>query len=374
MTKSIDLPGGTRRFRNMIVAQQHKIEIPLKKILVIQLGDIGDVVWGIPAYRSVKAAFPQAELFVLTREPYGDILLDEPYIAGVFQTKKIFPAALRLLRELRRLRLDLAIDLRSDDRGAFTSFFSRAKMRAALFYPGLFRRNHLFTHLVVDPPPEKERVFGAAGQSLKIIRGLGIKAENTVPQITVSPEAQRRVGEIISGEKIQAGNGWVSINPFSRWTYKEWGEEKWRQLLAFIWRQYGLPALIIGSETERERAVKLLRNFASPAYNLAGKTLLREMPALLKSSRLHIGVDSAAPHIAAAVGTPTVTIYGPSDWRDWAPPGVKNKVVLPEMSCSPCYQKGCAGSGRSLCLENIAAEEVQRAAAQVLGGILSPAT
>nr|HPK53829.1 glycosyltransferase family 9 protein [Smithellaceae bacterium] len=149
---------------------------------------------------------------------------------------------------------------------------------------------------------------------------------------------------------------------------------KWRQLLAFIWRQYGLPALIIGSETERERAVKLLRNFASPAYNLAGKTLLREMPALLKSSRLHIGVDSAAPHIAAAVGTPTVTIYGPSDWRDWAPPGVKNKVVLPEMSCSPCYQKGCAGSGRSLCLENIAAEEVQRAAAQVLGGILSPAT
>jgi len=87
----------------------------------------------------------------------------------------------------------------------------------------------------------------------------------------------------------------------------------------------------------------------------------------LKMSRLHIGVDSAAPHIAAAVGTPTVTIYGPSDWRDWAPPGKKNKVVFPDMDCSPCHQKGCDGSGSSRCLETIDAGKVMAAVEELLG-------
>ena len=90
------------------------------------------------------------------------------------------------------------------------------------------------------------------------------------------------------------------------------------------------------------------------------------MAALLQMSRLHIGVDSAAPHIAAAVGTPTITIYGPSDWRDWAPTGDKNMVVLPDMDCSPCHKKGCDGKGRSICLDNLPVEKVQNAVETML--------
>ncbi|MEN6374941.1 MAG: glycosyltransferase family 9 protein [Smithella sp.] len=349
----------------MIVAARHKIDIPPNRILIIQLGDIGDVVWGIPAYCSVKLAHPQAELFLLTREPFGDLLLDDPHITRVFQVKKNLRDALSLLWQLRKLLLDLVIDLRADDRGAYTSFFSGAKMRAALFYPGLSWRNRFFTHLV-DPEPAKARVLGAAEQSLKIIRGLGIKEETSVPRITVSAESEQRVHQIVAAEKIVAKKGWVSINPFSRWSYKEWGMEKWRQLVSSIWEKYGLPSLIVGSQEERERAAELFRNTPSPIYNLAGKTSLKEITALLKMSRLHIGVDSAAPHIAAAVGTPTITIYGPSDWRDWAPPGEKNKVVLPDMNCSPCHQKGCEGSGLSRCLETIDAYQVMAAVEELL--------
>lgn len=349
----------------MIIAAQHKINIPIKKILIIQLGDIGDVVWAIPSYRSVKSAYPEADLFVLTRAPNGDLLLDDPHITSVFQAKKNFRESLILLQKLRRLRLDLVIDLRSDDRGAFTSFFSKAKMRVALFYPGLFRRNHLFTHLI-DPLPEKERVLGAAEQSLKIIRGLGIKEETSVPQIIVSAESERKVRQIISVENITAENGWTSINPFSRWPYKELPMDKWVKLTTHIWQKYGMPVVVIGSEAERRRADDLISTCPTPMYNLSGKTTLREMPELLKSSRLHIGVDSAAVHIAAAVGTPTVTIYGPSDWRDWAPPGEKNKVVFSDMDCSPCYKKGCDGNGRSLCLENMDVNKVQALAEELL--------
>jgi heptosyltransferase-3 len=127
-----------------------------------------------------------------------------------------------------------------------------------------------------------------------------------------------------------------------------------------------MPTIIIGSAAERQRAAELIEASQSPVYNFAGKTTLREMAALLQMSRLHIGVDSAAPHIAAAVGTQTLTIYGPTDWRDWAPPGEKNKVVLPDMPCSPCYRKGCEGKGISQCLDNLPVDKVQKTVAAML--------
>ncbi|PKN76519.1 MAG: hypothetical protein CVU52_04465 [Deltaproteobacteria bacterium HGW-Deltaproteobacteria-10] len=349
----------------MIIAAQHKINIPLKKILVIQLGDIGDVVWMIPSLWAIKNNHPQAQIMILTRYPNADVLLDDPRIEGIFYVRqeKRMQDSLRssfdLIFGLRREKFDLVIDLRADDRGAITSFLTGAPLRTALFYPGFTWRNRMFTHLV-NPEPAKERVLGAAEQSLQIVRGLGIKEETSIPQIMVSAESEQKVRQIIAAEKIVAKNGWVSINPFSRWSYKEWGMEKWQRLAFLIWQKYEMPLVICGSAEERERAEKLVNNFQSPVYSFAGKVSLRQMPAFLKLSRLHIGVDSAAPHIAAAVGTPTVTIYGPSDWRDWAPPGQKNKVVIPDMNCSPCYKKGCDGSGRSLCMEQIDVNQVMK--------------
>jgi heptosyltransferase-3 len=355
----------------MIIAAQHKINIPVRKILVIQLGDIGDVVWAIPAFWSLKAAFPQAGLSVLVRNPNGDLLLDDPHIDKIFQVKQqsVF-SGMRLLKNLRREKFDLLFDLRADDRGAFISFLSGAKIRAALYCRWLFWRNRAFTHLV-DPPPAKERILGAAEQSLEIIRGFGIKETTSTPQIFPADKLKEEISKLLTEEKIETKHGWVSINPFSRWSYKEWDMDKWRQLAFSIWQTYKMPVIITGSKAEKQWADALAMAGRSPMYNLAGKTTLREMAALLQMSRLHIGVDSAAPHIAAAVGTPTITIYGPSDWRDWAPPGDRNQVVLPDMDCSPCHKKGCDGSGRSKCLENLAVVKVQNAVETMLSNPVS---
>jgi ADP-heptose:LPS heptosyltransferase len=352
----------------MLVATQHKINIPIRKILMIQLGDIGDVVWAIPAFQAVKDAFPQAELSILTRAPNGDLLLDDQTINKVIQfVAQPILAEIRFVKDLRKEKFDLVIDLRADDRGAFTSYLSGAPMRAALYYPGLSLRNRMFTHLVV-PEKAKEKSYGAAEQSLKIIRGLGIKEETTIPRIHVTGKLTDKILTLIKEEKIAALAGWVSINPFSRWQYKEWDIEKWRQLVFFIWQKYALPTVIIGSGAERNRAAEIVSRSQSPLYNLAGKTTLREMSALLQMSRLHIGVDSAAPHIAAAVGTPTITIFGPTDWQDWAPPGNNHQVILPDMDCSPCYRKGCAGKGHSLCLDSLDVAKVQNTIEKVLDG------
>ena len=354
----------------MIIAAQHKINIPIRKILIIQLGDIGDVVWAIPAFWAVKNAFPQADVSVLTRKPNGDLLLDDPHIDTAFQIgKKNVWEELHLFISLRRKKFDLIFDLRADDRGAYTSFFVGAKIRVGLYYPELFRRNRMFTHLV-DPPPAVTRTYGAAEQSLRIIRGFGIKENTVIPQIFVSSATKNKMEKLLTAENVAVHNGYVTINPFSRWSYKEWGMNKWRELISFIWQKYKMPVLILGSEDEKGRADQLSVASPFPVYNFAGKTSLREMAGLLQASRLHIGVDSAAPHIAAAVGTPTLTIYGPSDWRDWAPQGDKNKVVLPDMDCSPCHKKGCDGSGRSECLETLAVSKVQDAVGKMLDNLL----
>jgi heptosyltransferase-3 len=151
----------------------------------------------------------------------------------------------------------------------------------------------------------------------------------------------------------------VTLNPFSRWSYKEWAPEKWVRIIDWLGKEISIAAVIVGAPSERVRADELGRSCAGKVYNLTGRTTLAELAGVLKQSRLHIGVDSAAPHIAAAVGTPTVTLYGPSDWRYWAPPGERNRVVVPEMACAPCHLKGCEGSGISRCLDTLPVERVR---------------
>jgi len=111
-------------------------------------------------------------------------------------------------------------------------------MKAAQYYSSLSWRNRAFTHLV-DSPSSKERILGAAEQSLKIIRGFGIKEITSTPQIFVAQNLRNKMSKLLFEEKVETKNGWVSFNPFSRWVYKEWDIDKWRQLALFVWQTYG---------------------------------------------------------------------------------------------------------------------------------------
>ena len=186
----------------------------------------------------------------------------------------------------------------------------------------------------------------------------------------VSDETMHRAEKILEGEGIRPLTGpsdpWVTLNPFSRWPYKEWDVKKWAQIIDWLWKEYKIATVVVGAATEHERAGKTVQAYPGKSYNLAGKTSLAELAGVLSLSRLHIGVDSAAPHIAAAVGTPTITLYGPSDWRDWAPVGDRHRVVVPDMDCVPCHKKGCNGNGRSECLETLGIEPMQTVIREVL--------
>jgi len=370
----------------MITDKHFELPHSLQNILIIQLGDIGDVVWSIPTFWAIKNAYRNAKLSLLVREGFGSLLTADPSIVHIFEVKRYqgplvgrLRAQLAFLKSVRNADFELVFDLRTDERGAFMAKLTGAPFRASLVCrEGPFYRNRLFSHLIY-PANENIRVrLGAAEQSLRIVRGFGIPTGDTVPKLFIEPQTLGRMKKLIGIHGVfsqgqddspnDAPTGFVTLNPFSRWSYKEWPLDNWVAIGAWLWREYRFPTVIVGSAMERERAEVLVKSGGGivKMYNMAGETNLAELAALLSLSRLHVGVDSAAPHIAAAVGTPTITLYGPSDWRDWAPVGEQHQVVTLDMDCSPCHKKGCDGQGRSRCLENMSVSQVQGAIMQAV--------
>jgi heptosyltransferase-3 len=335
------------------------------RVLLIQLGDIGDIVWMIPAIRAVKSAYAGSKVSVLLKKSFCGILEDDHTIDRIFTVpdSKGFDACrdnFSLIRSIRACRFDMVIDLRAGDRGAFMSLLSGAPRRIAMLYrDGVpFWRNWAYTDLV-DPVRVKKR--GAAEQSLMILREIGIATDDEVPSIHVPDAKRARALAALRDSGVAEGDRWVSINPFSRWSYKEIHTGKWIEIINWLWSDFRLRTVLVGSPEERQRAGQIAARTGDHFINFAGSTKLGDLPALLSLSLLHIGVDSAAPHIAAAVGTPTITIYGPSDWFDWAPLGEAHAVVTPDMDCSPCRRKGCDDGGKSKCLDELPVEKIKAA-------------
>jgi heptosyltransferase-3 len=363
----------------MLITEYFKVTGDIKNILVIQLGDIGDVVWTTPTLWAVKESYPQANVSVLLRESFGCLLDADPSIHKIFEVKNTqgnllsnITYQLQLVKKLRNEQFDLVFDLRSGDRGAIMARLTGAAIRGSLHHTAVpFWRNRLFTHLLIGLPTPKERILGAAEQSLRIIRGFGITGKTTIPKLWVSDQVMTRVYKVLAecNMKPVASNlshRWITINPFSRWPYKEWVDHKWVSVINWLWEEFHIAAAIVGSKEETARARAMVNKCNGTVYNLAGKTTLAELAGTLSLSIFHLGVDSAAPHIAAAVGTPTLTIFGPSDWHDWAPLGDKHRIVVSNMDCVPCYKKGCNGLERSICLDTLEVKTVQNAIRGVL--------
>lgn len=353
----------------MLIVDKSTYKLPqeIRNVLLIQLGDIGDLVWMTPGIRAVKNSIPCAKVSLLVQGGFGGLLAADPSIDRVFEVKKfhgnIFQQAagqLAFLKDLRAQRFDLVIDLRLGDRGAFMSFATGAPLRMSLYHPeGVpFWRYSLFTHGIAEAAPVHTR--GAADQSLRLLRELGIDTDDIIPRLWIAPSIKKRVQDILINGKLDKIEKWITINPFSRWQYKEWNNHRWVEIINWLWRDFAITAIITGSPEEKPKAEALIQQCAVKAFNFAGLTTLEELAGLLSMSGLHIGVDSAAPHIAAATGTPTITIYGPSSWQDWAPVGDNHRVILPEMKCVPCRQKGCDNSGQSRCLEELSVDQVKK--------------
>ena len=345
---------------------------PPKGVLLIQLGDIGDIVLSFPCARAVRERFPQAHITMAVRPKAGDLLGCCPFVDETIwvddQKKslcKTIRSQLSFFHQLRKRGFDLSIDLRTGTRGAILGYLSGAPRRLGFFATGeAFWRNGLFTDLALPFEPESKHI---AHSYAGLLKDFGFIITHPWPKMIVPDAVALKTIKNVSLARANIDTPLVVIQPFSLWRYKEWGDEKVIDLIRNIVTKTNATVIIVGSPTERERAEAIVSQSPAGVLSWAGQTTLAELTGLLACADLFIGVDSAGMHIAAAVGTATVTIFGPSSAKDWAPRGEIHTAVTPDWPCSPCFQKGCRNSGISECLLQLPVSPVLEAVMNRLG-------
>jgi heptosyltransferase-3 len=349
----------------MLVKATKELPKSIARILLIQLGDLGDVVLTMPVIRVLRQHYPGCRLAVAVREKARDLLTDCPWLDDTVSIRPVEQGfvekvryQVKFFRALRASCFDLAIDLRTGSRGAILAYLSGAPYRLGRFADdGHLWRNRLFTHLV-RPPAEKELGQHAAEHGLNILSPLHVGVKDPVPRLTVSESSREKALRIIHETGVP-DRPMIAIHPFSLWAYKEWGANRWSRLMGVLAERGRFAIVLTGSPEERSRAQKIAAACRAPVFNLAGKTPLRVLPALFQRCRLVIGVDTVALHLAAAVGTPTIGLFGPSSPVTWAPRGEEHAVVAKTYPCVPCRKKGCEDSEVSRCLEELSLEETR---------------
>lgn len=344
----------------------------VKSILIMLFRQIGDVLLATPTIRAFKEAFPGSRISVAVFKESAPILEGNPYIERIIVVDpkwKELPFGERLrhersfFKEVRQAKADLAVNLTTGDRGLFLSLFSGARHRLGLLPR---ERNPLLMRLIYNHSYRIATTHShMLERHLESIRSLGYKPVHKRPQVFFSKEEDDRVVSLLTEQgwseaRQRTGRPLVQIHPVSRWFYKCWQDHSMAAVIDLLIGERNVDLVITGgpSPVEREKIERILSFAKHRPLNLVGKIHLRELAALSRRADLFFGVDTAPMHIAAAMETPVIVLFGPSPMELWRPWGEGHATLVKDFHCLPCGQEGCDGSQRSRCLEETTVQEV----------------
>lgn len=319
----------------------------VQKILIIQLRRIGDVLLTTPVIKVLREHYPQSHIAFLTNPMSYDVLSGNPYLDEIIvcQNRDI-AYRIKLIQSIRQKRFDVVFDFLGTPGTALISFLSGANYRVGL---DLRYRGKLYNIRV-------KRDSGAVyiiNSKLNVLKEIGIisSSYNNEMFFFIPQEAKERVSDFLMKKGVSNKDMVIMIAPLSRnpCLVRAWGKEKYAELADKLIIKYKAKIVFIWSYGEREEIediVKLMKE--KPIISF--ETSLKEVAALIQSADLFISNDGGAMHIAIAVGTPTLTIYGPSDERSWCPIGPKHKAIRSEVVCMRCGKEICPDM---FCMKNL---------------------
>jgi heptosyltransferase-1 len=330
-----------------------------QRILIIKPSSLGDVVHALPVLHLLRRRWPDAKISWLVAPYCSGLLEGHPDLDEViifdrrrFGTAWKSPSAgmelIQFKRDLRRREFDCVIDLQGLFRSGWLAWQTRAPMRIgfanAREWAWMF-----YTHRVPIATMEQH----AVDRYLKVAAALGCETEPVEFRFAVS-ESDRAAAAEMAGN----GEGYAVLMPGANWPTKRWGAEKFAALVETIRERFRLKCIVAGGPDTVELAKQL-----PAAVDLTGKTNLPQLVALLEGASLVVANDSGPMHIAAALGRPLVTIFGPTNPIRTGPYGRMESVVRVDIPCSPCYSRSCSHTS---CLKWLGIEPVLAAAAQQL--------
>lgn len=330
-------------------------------ICLVKLSAIGDVVHTLPSLAAIKRLYHQAHLTWVIEEEASDLIAGHPLIDRVLisrrkawlknishpQTRREISSFLSALRDR---TYDLTIDFHGLFKSAILCVLTPSRRRIG--FKSLQELSGLFYTERIREDMDKH----AVDRYLDFIRYLGDenpKVEFTIP----APEEVRKVAtECLEAAGISTGETpFVAINPVALWPTKLWKEEKFARLADMIIDLLDIPVIFTGSKREESYLAKIGKLMKQPFLNLSGKTTLRVLAEIYRRALFVVTTDSGPMHIAAAVGTPVIALFGPTDPRRTGPYGEGHVIVRTGIHCSPCFLKSCS---HRKCMEDIGVEEV----------------
>ncbi len=327
------------------------------RLLIIMLGDAGDILLATPALRAVRHSFPRAHITLLTKPTTCHVLEDQGLIDQIIPfDKHLFDdprslmrpralgAALRFLWEVRRQHADTALLLHH-----LTLGFGALKFAVLLLSCGARRRAGLdnghgwfLTHRVPDqgfgPHHQVRYWLDVAAQ----VGALPAPGDHLLPAYRLPATAHQELSALLACHDVPRDQGLLVLHAGSG-AYsaaRRWPAERFAAVAAALQQHDALFPVLVGGSDERAIVEQVARLIPGPSLCLAGHTNWPQLGALLASARLVIANDGGVAHLAAAVGAPLVTIFGPSNSAAWRPLGPRTHIVHATLPCMPCFYRG----------------------------------
>ncbi len=347
----------------------------VRRVLVIKLRHHGDVLLASPVFSVLKNHAPHLEIDALVYAETAPMLELHPAIAAVHCIDRSLKqqgwrrraaAEWRLVSALRARDYDLVIDLSGHPRGAWLARLlgPRFSVAPALAGKGAFWARS-FTHLYALPRGNRRHTVEV---NLDALRRIGVQPATGERWLTLvaGAGAEARVAELLAAQGL-ANSKFVHLHPASRWQFKCWEPDGNAAVIdALAQRGHRVVITAAPSPEELEFVSHIKAACRAEVVDLAGKLNLKELAALTARAWLFVGVDSAPMHMAAAMGTPVVALFGPSGEIEWGPWQVPNRVVTSSHTCRPCGNDGCGGGKVSECLTTLGVAQVLAAADELL--------
>jgi len=321
-----------------------------KKILIIKPSSLGDVVHSLPFLNTLRERFPKAEIHWVIAKGFEDLLTGHPMVKKIWvinkdmwkklsQIRSSFQEIRILLRELRKERYDIVIDLQGLLRSGVITRATGSPVRIG------FEEAREGSRFFYTSKIEGGKDIHAVDRYLKIAEFLGCNIKDVYFPFPLSFNSELRTPNSALSED------YAVMVPGARWKTKRWSPEKFGELASLL----PIKTVIVGGRGDKSIAKEILSSSCSKSISLVGRTYLKSLIEIIRGARFIVSNDSGPMHIAAALGIPVFAIFGPTDPKRTGPYGRGHTVIREEVSCSPCFKKNCDDMK---CMKGLSVEKV----------------
>ena len=336
-------------------------------ILIVKMSAIGDVIHTLPALNAIRRHHPGAQITWLVEEDASALVQGHPALDRVLVSKrKRWTEGLkgpapwskvkeiyRFMQELRDTRYDLILDFQGLLKSGVLIALSRGRRKVG-FGKGMEHQelSYLFLN---ERIPAVDMDNHALLRSMMLLDAIGIPSADVEYNLPVLAKHREHVNNLLRQQGIENSKLLVAINPMAKWDSKLWDQAKFAELADKLVREYQAGVVFTGTQSDETTIQKIISKMETRAVTLAGETTLITLAALYEKTDFVVSTDTGPMHIAAAVGTPVVALFGPTaPWRT-GPFGSGHQIIRVELECSPCFKRRCK---KVDCMAQISVEQV----------------